>query len=203
MRTAREDYLDIFRKLEAEIRDSKRDAFLLCSGSGYGSFIPIHLRKHQKMKGLYKMNRLKEKKETLKGAVKKLAVFIMVLFVMTAASGFVVLADTNGDFEYSVDGDEVTITRYNGEGGDVVIPGTIEGKSVTSIGVAAFSYRDGLTSVEIPSSVMSIGDEAFAGCSGLISVEIPSSVTSIGNFAFGGCDSLTSVEIPSSVTSIG
>lgn len=98
------------------------------------------------------MNRLKEKKETLKGALKKLAVFISVLFVMTAASGLAVLADTYGDFEYSVDGDKVTITKYNGEGGDVVIPGTIEGKSVTSIGDRAFCECYGLTSLlTIPS----------------------------------------------------
>ena len=75
--------------------------------------------------------------------------------------------------------------------------------SVTSIGVGAFVYCEGLTSITIPNSVTSIGNEAFSGCSGLTSVTIPSSVTSIGAWAFSGCSGLTSVTIPSSVTSIG
>ena len=74
---------------------------------------------------------------------------------------------------------------------------------VASIGDAAFSSCDNLTSVVIPDSVTSIGDYAFEDCENLTSIIIPDSVTSIGYQAFAYCVSLTSVVIPDSVTSIG
>jgi hypothetical protein len=74
---------------------------------------------------------------------------------------------------------------------------------VTSIGIEAFCYCDGLTSIEIPNSVTSIGDYAFQNCSGLTSVTIGNSVTSIGGSAFQGCDGLTSVTIGNGIKSIG
>ncbi len=111
---------------------------------------------------------------------------------------------TADDFEWEENhGGSVTITRYTGNGGNVVIPSEIDGKSVTSIGDWAFEDCTGLTSVTIPDSVTSIGDWAFEDCTGLTSVTIPDSVKSIGNYAFLSCTGLTSVIIPDSVTSIG
>ena len=75
----------------------------------------------------------------------------------------------------------------------VVIDGTEY--SVTSIGIEAFSYCSGLTSITIPNSVMSIGNYAFYFCLGLTSVTIPSSVTSIGDYAFYDCSGLTSIKV--------
>ena len=45
------------------------------------------------------------------------------------------------------------MTKYTGNGGDVVIP-----KGVTAIGEYAFGGCTGLTSVVIPDSVTSIGE---------------------------------------------
>ena len=59
------------------------------------------------------------------------------------------------------------------------------------------------TSYIIPYGVTSIGVKAFSYCAGLTSVTIPDSVTSIGKWAFWFCESLTSITIPKSVTSIG
>ena len=85
--------------------------------------------------------------------------------------------------------------------GDIVIPETIIGCPVTSIGTAFQNHSD-LTSVTIGNSVTSIGWSAFSGCSGLTEVTIPNSVTSIGEKAFKDCSGLTEVTIPNSVTSI-
>ncbi len=82
---------------------------------------------------------------------------------------------------------------------DVVIPSTIEGYPVTSIGAEAFKGNH-LTSVTIPNSVTSIGYRAFRN-SQLISVTIGNSVTTIGEEAFAD-NQLTSITIPSSVTKI-
>lgn len=68
---------------------------------------------------------------------------------------------STADYDYSFAGQEITITRYKGSGGDVVIPATIDGKRVTVIGGTAFSERFDLTSVTIPASVISIRDRSF------------------------------------------
>ena len=83
---------------------------------------------------------------------------------------------------------------------EVIIPSTIGGNAVTTIGDYAFSQNQ-LTSVTIPSSVTTIGEYTFYG-NQLTSLTIPNSVTSIGDTAFSD-NQLTSVAIPSSVTSIG
>ena len=113
----------------------------------------------------------------------------------------------------------IEITKYNcGKGAenevlDVVIPNTINGKTVVAIGEHAFQssvytghgifefYGMGLTSVVIPKGVASIGNEAFSG-NQLVSATISEGVTSIGNEAFYN-NKLTSVTIPTTVTTIG
>lgn len=105
---------------------------------------------------------------------------------------------------YTISNNEVTITEGDESYvGELVIPGTIMGYPVTSIGTSAFSDCHGLRSVTIPDSVTSIRDSAFYNCMSLTSVTIPEGVTSIGESAFCRCPSLTSVIIPGSVTSIG
>lgn len=84
---------------------------------------------------------------------------------------------------------------------DLVIPATLKGKNVTSIGDRAFSGCTSLTSITIPEGVTSIGSCAFSGCTDLTGITIPSSVTSIGDSAFSGCTSIETATIPT--TAIG
>ena len=134
---------------------------------------------------------------------------------------------TEGYYTYTVTDSKATITDVSSSiSGDVTIPSTLGGytvtrvgsyafdnctaltsitigDSVTSIGSYAFENCTALTSITIGNSVTSIGWRVFANCTGLTSITIPDSVTSIGNYAFIDCTGLTSVTIPNSVTSIG
>ena len=97
-------------------------------------------------------------------------------------------------FNYEAEGDAVTITRcHQGASGALIIPATIEGNPVTSIGDRAFAKCTNLTGITIPDSVTSIGEGAFGYCRSLTSITIPDSVTSIGAMAFLACKSLTAV----------
>ena len=138
---------------------------------------------------------------------------LSILLVFSMLSGYIFLgapaviavntADAS-DLTYKIENGEVTITDCKEDAsGELVIPATIEGYPVTSIGDYAFNYCMSLTSVSIPDSVTSIGSSAFSSCSALTSIAIPDSVTSIGDYAFSGCSALASVTLGNSVTSIG
>ena len=106
-------------------------------------------------------------------------------------------------FNYTTNNGTITITKYTGPGGAVIVPSAINGLPVATIGDSAFAYCDTVTSVTISYGVTRIGVESFFVCNSLTNVTIPDSITSIGDSAFYICPSLTSVTIPSSVTSIG
>ena len=89
------------------------------------------------------------------------------------------------------------LTKYNGPGGDVVIP-----EGVKAIGERAFYGCKSLESVTIPEGVTEIGGFAFRGCTGLRKVAVPESVKTIGRYAFGNCESLKDLTIPGRVEEI-
>lgn len=106
------------------------------------------------------------------------------------------------DYVYTTNNGVLTITGYIGAGGDISIPGTINGLSVAKIGAYALERRPSLTSVTIPASVTNILLAAFWGCSNLTTITLPAGVISIESYAFGSCAALTNVTIPSTVTNL-
>ena len=108
------------------------------------------------------------------------------------------------DWTYTCDvPNKISITGYNGAGGNIVIPESVEGYRVTEIGEAAFMSRSDLTGVKLAQGIVLIGKEAFSGCTSLRRVKIPDSVSVIGESAFYGCQALASINIPFGVTDIG
>jgi hypothetical protein len=111
-------------------------------------------------------------------------------------------AVVRAQFDFITNNGTITITRYTGPGGAVVVPSQITGLPVTSIGEGAFSELQNVTNVVLPGTLTSIGPLAFVGCSGLPGLTIPNGVTNIGPVAFHYCTNLTNVVIPDSVTSL-
>ena len=81
--------------------------------------------------------------------------------------------------------------------GDIEIPSTVNGYSVTSIGNDAFLSCGSLTSVTIPNSVTSIGYWAFGNCSSLDSITcLAETAPSLGSSVFSGTPSTKTLTVP-------
>ena len=89
------------------------------------------------------------------------------------------------------------LLAYNGEGGDVVIPDTVE-----TIGTSAFQNCKTVTSITIPSTVTVVGNYAFDGCTELTTVNGNENVAELGSYAYRGCTKLESITIGGQLTEI-
>ena len=76
---------------------------------------------------------------------------------------------------------------------ELVIPETIDGRTVTTIGASAFQGQNNLRSVDVPETVTTIGESAFSECASLTYVILPDTITDIGDHAFSDCDSLEKI----------
>jgi hypothetical protein len=98
------------------------------------------------------------------------------------------------------DKDRNIILAYDESYGlDIIIPETIEGFEVISIGNWAFAYKN-LTSVTLPEGLLHIQSDAFEG-NQISEIVIPNTVLTIGSWAFAE-NQLTSLVIPSGLTEI-
>ncbi len=133
---------------------------------------------------------------------------------LTMAVGFTATASaaTSGDYTYEVQADGTAqITGYNGAGGALTIPATVDGIPVTSVGsYIVISLEDtnaalnntSVTSITFPDSVTSIGYRAFYYCAGITSVNFGSGLKEVGEQAFRRSP-ITSLNFPSGLTTIG
>lgn len=98
----------------------------------------------------------------------------------------------------------VEILKYLGSDSSVVIPETIDGAEVGSIGFGAFSKNVQLETVTIPSKVTALQYGAFESCSNLKDVTFAegSTLQSVGDSAFKECGSLENINLPDTVEKI-
>ena len=109
-----------------------------------------------------------------------------------------------GDFKFEICSDsEMMVVRYIGSGGDVVIPKTAGGKTVTRIYSGTFHENESVTSVTVPDTITRIYDSAFDSCYKVKKITLPESLSQIEYNTFSSCYSLESINIPKSVTKIG
>ena len=79
---------------------------------------------------------------------------------------------TSGDYSYTLDGDNATITKYNGSETAVTIPDKLDGHTVTTLGSGTFATKDMITSITIPATVDTINSSCFYGCTVLEQVSL-------------------------------
>ena len=139
----------------------------------------------------------------------------------TATQTWEYYTNPNGDGTYYA-----VITGYNGSGGSVTIPNTLDGAKVKIVSSRTFYYsgaaitsltcgsylemvpdvsglEDTLRTVNLSAATIdTIDSGAFYGCSKLTSFSWPKGVKTIEYGAFSGT-ALTSVTIPSTVTTLG
>lgn len=116
---------------------------------------------------------------------------------------------------YIVENGELKSSNGNlglvGSIGTLVIPETVRGETIISIGEGAFGNLEGVRKIVIPSTVKEIQKSAFYRCTGIEEVVFETRVENgkeigtekIGDYAFCGCTNLVSMELPNTVTSLG
>ncbi len=87
--------------------------------------------------------------------------------------------------------------------GAVTIPQTINGYTVVGVSKYAFSDCKSITKVTLPRTVTYLGMGAFSSCYALESIEGLDGVTSIGRMCICYCKSLKSLRLPETLTFIG
>lgn len=76
-------------------------------------------------------------------------------------------ASDKQDFEYTISGDTIKITKCNLKDKEIVIPDIIEGHDVTAVDFMAFARCFDVEKIIIGKNMKSIGDGAFSNCSAL------------------------------------
>ncbi len=97
---------------------------------------------------------------------------------------------------------ECSVSKYNGNAENVVIPPIYMGRRVTRIDQEAFKNNTTLVSVVIPDSVTKIERGIFVGCINLESVKLPANITAIGSAIFKDCINIKTITIPETVEEI-
>lgn len=122
---------------------------------------------------------------------------------------------TCGDYTYTLNSGEVTIVRYNNfEAEEVIVPQTLDGYPVTTIGEFAFSSVSGLENtwydtinsytykfkkITLPEGLKKIERYAFAENETLVEVVVPESLQSFGYCAFLWSRNLEKINIPDGI----
>jgi len=140
-------------------------------------------------------------KEILKRVIVVVLAVLMIFSLLFATASSVFAQDvqlittllTDDGFEYQINENSVTITKYTGEAGEISIPSIIEGLPVTAIGERAFEDKTTVTEITVPDSVVSVGANAFEGCSSLVVVNLGALVKEVNADTFFGCTNLTAV----------
>lgn len=103
-------------------------------------------------------------------------------------------------FSYQMNYDEAsyTVTHYDGNAEDVVIPDSFLGKPVTILFDKLFAGHREIRSVSIPDTVTDLGEFVFDGCLNLRRIDLPSGLRYLWGYTFCRC-AIEEIILPDSV----
>ena len=139
---------------------------------------------------------------TLKRTAKGLCMMICMVIAMLLITKTDAFASTYGDYQYTVSGKKIIITKYTGNASKVYVPNVIKGKPVTEIAKGAFKWCTGIKEVKIYGKTKTIGKEAFAYCYNLKKVTMLRGVENIGTNAFAYCAALNTVNMHKGIKTV-
>ncbi|MDE7328540.1 MAG: leucine-rich repeat domain-containing protein [Clostridia bacterium] len=138
------------------------------------------------------------------------AVFVLALASLGTVIGLIAttgrLEEYANGFYFTLSGSRATITAYDGDDTDIVIPERLRGNRVVGVGEKAFTNKAStIKSITINSTYTEfvLADEAFKDMTALEKVVLPKNLKKISASAFSGCVALRQIIIPNTVTEIG
>ncbi len=145
--------------------------------------------------------------------LKKIFSILIMILLLVGLSGNVFAKDTytatsilNGvtvNWKYEVNEtnqiENLECTNPTDLVGNIIVPSTLDGKTVISLKFQAFKGATNITGVTLPNSMKEISYNAFEGCSNLTTVNL-NKLESIGGNAFKDCPKLTQITIPKTLT---
>lgn len=82
------------------------------------------------------------------------------------------------------------LKRYKGQGGNVVLPGTVR-----SVGKYVFDQNQSINSLVLPEEAIEFKEYSCRGCMKLERVSVAKKLRYIGDYAFGGCEGLEELSV--------
>ena len=130
-----------------------------------------------------------------------IAAILAVIMVLTLIPVSALIGSAATDWEYTEREDgTIMLTKFTGTAtGDLVVPATVDGKSVYGIDKEVLYAKINLTSITVSEGIEYIGDFCFGACTKVTAVTLPSTLTTLGNCAFymtGSMVSSLTVELP-------
>ena len=113
----------------------------------------------------------------------RIGVGLLTTLILLALQIMPANAVTDDEYEYMVEKEEATLTRYLGDEKSVTVPCEIAGYKVKKLS-GTFYGNDKIENVVISEGITIIGLETFYGCVNLEEVTIASTVNTLGDYAF-------------------
>ncbi len=86
---------------------------------------------------------------------------------------------------------------------DLVVPNTVDGRKITSVGEYAYRSLSCFKSITIQEGIVEIQSNAFVENNNVVTLNLPNTLKKIASQAFSRCSMLQEVHIPQSVQSVG